>query len=114
MTSKRTAHLRTSEQSPFWGFLFPYLCYTLLQIKVLTEAILLFKLSSLSQTNTRQKDMEFIAKVSTIKGFNGSPDYYVPKVVMVDGAIQWSGNHTTNKESAQKVAEKEAKAYDEV
>jgi hypothetical protein len=41
------------------------------------------------------------------------PTYYLPQVVMQDGAIQWSGTRTLNKEAAMQTAIKAAKSYNE-
>jgi hypothetical protein len=57
--------------------------------------------------------MEFTANVLTLKGFNGSPDYYVPQVVMSDGALQWSGRGIIDPNMAQMIAEHKAKNYNE-
>lgn len=56
--------------------------------------------------------MEFVAKVLVCpspKGVTG----YLPMVEMFDGATQWTGEWTSDKESAQKIANKKADSYNE-
>lgn len=57
--------------------------------------------------------MEFVAKVLVCPSPNGATGY-LPMVEMFDGATQWTGEWTNNKEAAQKTADKKAASYNEV